>query len=383
MNLPRAIEKTKNHALASLFIVFVVGLAFVRLTLNGLPPVPAPAPGRPDLARLEAHVRALASEPHPIGSEAHERTRRYILAELEAAGVEPVEQNSSAIGPISPGLTRAGRVRNVIARVPGNPGTDAILLAAHYDSVPAGPGASDDASSVAGLLEAVRLLKAGARPRNDVVFLFSDAEEIGMVGAQAFADESPLMEKIRAVFNFEARGTTGPVLLFETGQDSADLVRAFLAADPHPQGTSLATTVYQYLPNNTDFTVFKDRGLPGLNFACIGDLPAYHTRLDNPNRLDPRTLMLQAEHAWTCARTFGNSYLMRPSGREEIVFFPALGTFHVSYSQAPALVLAAAAILLLGLAFFFGIRAGLISIGKIIAGGGAVLLLAAAAGGLA
>src|SRR5205085_9205138 len=92
----------------------------------------------------------------------------------------------------------------------------ALMLAAHYGSGPTGPGASEDAAGVASLLETLRALKSGPPLKNDLVVIFSDAEELGLVGAHAFADENPWMKDVALVLNFEARGSSGPSMMFET-----------------------------------------------------------------------------------------------------------------------------------------------------------------------
>ncbi|MDE2150286.1 MAG: M20/M25/M40 family metallo-hydrolase, partial [Gammaproteobacteria bacterium] len=84
-----------------------------------------------------------------------------------------------------------GPVNDVIATLPGREDA-ALLLVAHYDSVPAGPGVGDDLSGVATMLEIARALRAGPTPQASVIFLFSDGEEEGLLGASAFAHISPL-----------------------------------------------------------------------------------------------------------------------------------------------------------------------------------------------
>src|SRR6185312_1047776 len=140
----------------------------------------------------------------------------------------------------------------------------ALLIVGHYDSVATGPGASDDGVTVAAMLATLQTLSRGPRPQNDLVFLFSDAEETGQLGAQGFAARDAVMNQVAAVLNFEGRGSAGPPLLFQTGLDSGGLVRRFARALKVPLASSASDEVYARLPNDTDFSVFRERGLPGL-----------------------------------------------------------------------------------------------------------------------
>lgn len=81
----------------------------------------------------------------------------------------------------------------------------------HCDTVPASPGANDDAAAVAAVLETARALLAGHRLRNDVILLFTDGEEPApRYGSAAFVAEHPWAADIEFVINLEAIGSGGP-----------------------------------------------------------------------------------------------------------------------------------------------------------------------------
>ncbi|MCF1599567.1 M20/M25/M40 family metallo-hydrolase [Streptomyces muensis] len=243
-------------------------------------PLGADAPaGQFSAARAHRHVERIATEPRPVGSAAHDRVRDYLVAELREAGLSPevlpvvgVEtRRSSAV---------TGRMQNIRATIPGTDPTGRVLLVAHYDSVELGPGATDDGHGVAAILETVRALRSGPAPRNDVTVLFTDGEEPGMVGAQAYATSSELGDPDRTVvLNLESRGTSGRVVMFETGPHNSALVPAL--SGHVPVTTSLAYEVYRLLPNYTDFTAFRQAGLTGMNFANVAGSANYDTSQDN------------------------------------------------------------------------------------------------------
>src|ERR1041384_8197551 len=164
--------------------------------------------------RARQHLTVIAQAPHPIGSARAQLVHDYHMHELQAAGLNPQTQQATAVnadwGPPFP----TGTVNNVLARLPGTANTKALLLVAHYDSVSHSYGAADDGAGIATLLETLRALQAGAPLRNDVIFLFTDGEEPGLLGAEAFVRQHPWAKDVGLTLNFEARGSRGPALMF-------------------------------------------------------------------------------------------------------------------------------------------------------------------------
>ena len=152
------------------------------------------------------HLAVIAQRPHQIGSTEHAVVRDYLVKELKTHGLVTEVQTTTALNPIWRSEFRAGTVQNVIARLPGVANSKAVMLVAHYDSVPNSTGASDDGAGVAALLETVRALKSAAHLKNDVIFLFTDGEEPGLLGANAFTSEHLWAKDVGLVMNFEARG---------------------------------------------------------------------------------------------------------------------------------------------------------------------------------
>ena len=309
-------------------MVFTLGLlgAVFLFSWRGLRP-PAPrvvnGPGGQFSAgrALEVLGRVIADEtPHPVGSDANNSVRQRIVAELTKIGYQPAVQTAFACNQYGTCAT----VNNVVARLQGGD-VQAVLLAAHYDSVQAGPGASDDGVGVAAVLEIARALKSLLVPRHSIIFLIDDGEEAGLLGAQAFVESHPWAKDIRAVVNLDARGTSGPSLMFETGGANAWALQLFAKNVSHPVTSSLFYTVYKQLPNDTDFTVFKHAGYEGLNFAFIGDVTQYHTPLDNIANVSPASLQHQGENALPSVVALANADLSHMPQSEEVYFTLFLG----------------------------------------------------------
>lgn len=372
--------KTKSNAAAALAaFLFLGALAWMSIALVGPPREVSESapPAEFSSGRAMRHVRSIAQRPHPTGSEEIERVRQYVIGELAALGVIAEVQTTEVV-PRQAGDGRpitAARVRNIVARVPGTANTKALMLAVHYDSVPTGPGASDDAAGVATLLETLRALKTGASLRNDLIFLFTDAEEIGLLGARGFAEEHPWMRDVGLVLNFEARGAGGPSLMFETSDGNGALIRDLADASPHVVANSLMYAVYKRLPNDTDMTVFKRAGAAGLNFAYADRITSYHTALDSADELDERSLQHHGSYALALARRFGGRDLGDLSSRDA-VYFNALGPFFVSYSEAWIIPLTTFISVLFIAVVLWGLRKKALSIGGIFTGFLAFLLAA-------
>ncbi|GIG92175.1 aminopeptidase [Plantactinospora endophytica] len=293
--------------------------------------------------RAVTHLERFATEPRPLGSPASERARNYVAEELRAAGLT-VEIPSAVGVRDAAGLATFGRVQNVVAVLPGTDSTGTLLLAAHYDSAAVSPGASDDGAAVAAILETVRALRAGPALRNDLVVLVTDGEEDGLLGAEAFVREHPLGSQGGIALNFEARGVTGPSVMFETSRDNAGLVSLFADAAPHPRGDSSMVEIYRLLPNNSDFTALSGAGFSGLNFAYFEGAAFYHTAGDSLANLDRGSLQHHGENMLAVARALGESDLRSLAAKHDRTYFRVLGVM-VGYSDGAVWPLAVLSIL--------------------------------------
>ena len=309
---------------AGLGLLVLTGFSILRIAR---PPgvIPASAPDTTFSAeRAMRHVGQIAQRPHPMGTADHDRVRDYIVSELSALGLDAQIQKTTAIGTRA---RQAGRVENILARLPGSdPSGRAVLLMVHYDGVEASPAASDDAAGCAALLETLRALRAGKRPLvNDIIALFTDGEEAGLLGAAAFVREHPWVSDVRMILNFEARGTSGRSLMFETGSGNLDAARVLGTVGDVSAG-SVYATLYRTLPNDTDLSELAVTGLPALNFAFADGIQRYHTSNDNVAYLNPGSLQHHGSQMLALARAFGTERLPRPRLSDAVFFdLPLLG----------------------------------------------------------
>lgn len=348
----------KTVRLLGVWVCLLLGLAIANLALRTPPPLPANAPADQFSAgRAMADVRAIGRKPHPIGSGEIVRVRDHLLSRVNGLGLEVLVRPGEGVRDAAKGSPRSvavGAVQNIVATLPGaDRAAPAVLVMSHYDTVHNSPGAADDSAGVAAALEIARALKAGPTPARDVIFLFTDGEEPGLLGAEAFFARDPLREHVGVVVNMEARGDAGRAAMFQTGPDSGDLIRLYAGSARQPTANSLAAAVYARMPNDTDFTHALRKGLPGLNFAFIDDQLAYHTPLATPEHLNQGSLQNLGDQALPAVRALAMGAAL-PARSPDLIYSDVLARGLVAYPvEAGWAILAIAGVLIL----FTGFRA--------------------------
>ena len=296
--------------LAIILGVLVLGAGFwlARSLMTPSPVVPASADARlfsaerawPLLVRLVDD-----GAPHRVDTAAGEAARQRVISEFQPLGYEVETQTAWAC---RQQYAVCANVTNVLARLQGSGSGPALMLSAHYDSVGAGPGVSDDMVAVAAIIEVARMLRGEPQLLNDVLFVITDAEEEGLVGAEAFLNH-PWVGEVGLIANYEARGTGGQSLMFQTSPGNAWLVERYAQAAPRPATSSLLYEIYRLLPNDTDLSVYLDAGMAGINFAYVEHVQRYHTPNDDLQHLDMASFQHQGENVLAAVRAFGNADL--------------------------------------------------------------------------
>jgi hypothetical protein len=326
--------------------IAIVAAVLALVIVRGSPPRPLDA-GAPEerfsAMRAREIQRAISVAPRPAGSRADAEARAKLAHALEGAGFRVEEQHTFACGRHS----ACAFVTNIVAvREGSDPNAPAVMIAAHHDSVPASPGASDDGAGAAAVVEAARAIGAGPDVRRTLVVLLTDGEEDGLLGAEAFAREHPLAKRVRAVVNVDARGSSGPSFMFETSANSAWLVSLYAKSVSRPATSSLFYEVYKRMPNDTDFTVFR-RFAQGLSLANVGSIEHYHTSLDTIANADPGTLQHHGDQVLALARALADTDVdldSPPPG--EAVWFDVLSRFVARWPARATLPLAIVALVL-------------------------------------
>lgn len=313
---------------------------------------------------IVAHVENLAQEPHAATQkDSHEKAKQYIVSQLAAMGIENADTLSSPAYVIhhaiirnesesneSMNITESYNLDNIVVSIPANSPhrtNQAILIMAHYDSVPMGPGASDDAVAAGVMLEAIRYQlqaqREGMVTKNDLIFLFTDGEEMGLLGAAAFMKEfsgfDHLQDRIRFAANLESRGTSGTLIMFETSAGNYQSMRLFAQVNRNVFTSSIANLVYQMMPNGTDFSEVKGF-YQGFNLANIGGGENYHTQNDSLENVKMSYLSQQAVFVHDLIMKTSDLDLDKLNDNADAVFFSYLNITTVVYSYSLAYILA-------------------------------------------
>lgn len=312
------------------FLALLVALA-AKGAMVQPPPVPSrAAAGEFDTDRARARLaRVLGDErPHPVDSAAGDLVRDRLAAELRAMGRTPrvTESSVCANGGKTPRrAVSCATVRNLVVDF-GPVSGPRLLLNSHYDSAPAGPGASDDGLGVATMLEVAHHLSA-TPPERPVTLLFNEGEEAGLLGARAFIDSDPRARDVVALLNMEGRGVTGPIYMFETSRPNGSAIRAYGEASRAPLANSLSADFYQLIGNDTDVSVLPAQRWTVLNFAVIGNETRYHGPGDNLAALDPASLHHMGSEVLALTRKLSTTGAPTPASGGRLAYTNAWGAF--------------------------------------------------------
>ena len=301
--------------------------------------LPSPAPTTADpttfsAERAMAAINRLADEPHSVlRREAHDRARDDVVGMFTDLGYTPTvhsdplfdlsnpedKENFETLPAELQTEVKDAPAETIVVDVPGK-SERTMALMAHYDSstveededgvvrkIPGNSyGASDDGYGVAAIVETLRAIKAeGRQPENSLKIVITDGEEVGLVGARnEMRHHRADYENVDLVLNLEARGTSGPALMFETSSNNSAVAGYFLSHVKQPVAGSLFPSLYARMPNTTDMAAFIPEGFTVLNIAAIGDAEHYHHPTDAPRYVDHSTLqhygdqVLDLAQAW-------------------------------------------------------------------------------------
>lgn len=373
--------KKTTSVLALLLILLAIYWSFKSLLPSYTPDADAPLTEF-STDRALMHVKEISKEPHGVGFEAHKKVQQYIITELQGLGLHTTVQEGYTAGD----WANLSKADNILARIKGKEDGKALLLLTHYDSSPhSSLGASDAGSGVATILEGVRaFLATNKQPNNDIIILITDAEELGLNGADLFVKHHPWAKEVGLVLNFEARGSGGAsYMLMETNRGNQNLIKEFIAANlDFPVTNSLAYSIYKMLPNDTDLTVFREDGdIEGFNFAFIDDHFDYHTVRDNYERLDRNTLAHQGSYLMPLLSHFSDADLSKMKSLNDNVYFNVPFFKMVSYPFEWIWPILSLAVLLFIIFLVIGIRKKVLN-GKDMLKGFLPLLVALVVNGL-
>ena len=295
------------------------------------------------------YLNEIAKETHPIGSLENMRVRDYLVRTLREEGLTVKLDNGYVNTSWNPTFSRMAYVENVVATLKGSdPNAKKVVLAGHYDSVFEGPGAADDGYAIACMIETVKMLKDKSR-KSDIVLLITDGEEMGLLGAKHYVENNDVSD-VGVLLNFEARGNEGPGIAFEYSNNNAWLIEEMAKASKRPIANSMSYEVYKRMPNGSDFTIFADAGIQGINYAFIDGFSYYHNPVDNVENISWKSVQHTGENMYLMAKHFANyDFGEVPYGNAS--FFNFYGTL-IHYSASADLFILIFTMFLLGFTFY-------------------------------
>ena len=318
-----------------------------------------------DQEQMLNHIEKLSENgPRSVADkEANEKAADYIASTVEGFGVVNEDTTEKAAYLVQEYTAQDTKyqnweLKNIIVHIPANAENktgNAVMFMGHFDSVPMGEGASDDAVACATMLEAIRYymqkIENGYTLSNDLVFCFVNGEEYGLYGSKAFMKEfegfDSVVDRIKFGTNLESRGTSGTLIMFETAANNYNTVKLFAEVNKSLFTCSIATMVYDNMPNSTDFTTFKN-AYQGLNMANITGGENYHTQNDNVKNVGMSYLSQQAQIVDGLIEKLANYDLTRLyEATESAIFFSYLNITTVVYNHTTVIVLGIIALLML------------------------------------
>lgn len=341
-----------NRLRPFILVVVVLSAAFLAYGLWTVPsPQPADAPGF-SADRVVKDIEVISREHHSVAHpEERARVREYLISRLQGLGADTVRtfEYDSLVGPENKHVVYTFDAVDVLAEFPPLQASDDtvwLMMVAHYDSRYSQPmpkdtvwsyGAADDGYGVGVILETVsQALKQREHWKQGVKVLFTDAEEVGMMGMKAvWNNDREVFDNVGLMINIEARGPWGPCLLFETCPGNEKVMSLYSDAAGYPFTYSLTTVVYGFMPNFTDFTIVKDE-IPGMNFSTIADVNHYHTDLDNFSNISPKSIQHYGEQVlpitmkYLTSSEFGDKDYFKSESDTVNFTIPVLGLFNFS-----------------------------------------------------
>jgi hypothetical protein len=318
-------------------LVIVIIIALIPVMPLKVTPISAPQ-SEFSAERAMKDLNVITVETHPMGSAAQQKVTDYIVSQIKAAGL-------TAELPVKSGPA------NIIAFIPGSDPTGKILITGHYDTHPGAPGAGDDGVSVVAMLETMRVLQSQGKLRNDLVFLFSDGEEAGLLGSTAFLS-TPLSDQISVVLAFDAWPGHGPTTFQQSSMGDAWLIRNLVQAAPHVYAMSYGVKK-ERSGFDSDFDTLSSQ-LPGMEFENNGTGTRYHLPSDTVEGVDPSLVQSQGEAMLKLAHQFGSIDLGTAYQGKDYSFFtwPILGI--IGYPAWVNLLVSGIAILVIAVVLVLG-----------------------------
>ncbi|CAH6720379.1 vacuolar membrane protease [[Candida] jaroonii] len=235
---------------------------------------------------------------HPYGSKGNKVVYNHLKAEIQSSVKHSkyiewdndLNNTNFLFGKDTYGSVSYYESNNLYVRINGSRSDlPAILISAHYDSVPSSFGITDDGAGIASMLGLLKYYTDGGKqPLRTIVFNFNNNEEFGLYGAQTFFSH-PWSEGVKYFINLEGTGQGGKAILFR-GTDYGILNH--YKSVRYPYASSLFQQAFngRLIHSETDYKVYFANGLRGIDVAFYKPRDIYHTGEDSIRRTSKKAL---------------------------------------------------------------------------------------------
>lgn len=221
---------------------------------------------------------------------------------------------------------------NILVKIRGNDTSlGAVLVSAHFDSVPTAYGATDDGTGIASMLGILRYYANSPRPLRSIILNFNNNEEFGLLGARAFFAH-PWSKEVEVFLNLEGAGAGGRSILFRS--TNYGVTKHYKAASS-PHLNSIFQQVFNsgYINSETDYKIYTSQGLNGLDIAFYKPRNFYHTRRDSITETTYSALSHMFTNALDIVRSMSSAergtFLATEDDKQPAVYFDIFGIYPI------------------------------------------------------
>lgn len=284
---------------------------------------------------------------HPYDSHANDDVHDYILSRVEHLAslknyieVSPVLNSTKFFNQkdVFNANNPANRIiyfegNNILVKITGkDPLKEGLLISAHYDSVPTAYGTTDDGMGIASMLGILDYFSQPdvKQPERTLIFNFNNQEEFGLLGASLFF-EHEYSKLVKYFINLEGTGAGGKSILFR----STDFgILSYYKNAPKPFANSLFQEGFQngFIRSETDYKVYKENGLRGVDIAFFKPRSLYHTNRDSIKGTTKGSLWHMESNALEMAKSIVYSTKEINDDLSNSIFFDILGLIFIKFS---------------------------------------------------
>ncbi|CCH44183.1 putative zinc metalloprotease [Wickerhamomyces ciferrii] len=329
----------------TLFVVLAYGLVFIAVYLAKLNALSLPSKEPEILSSSWSDLQEISKHPHPYVSHANDELHDYLVERVKKLSglkkyIEYSDDYKTSLSSFyiqrntwdpsdNSGTLNYFESSNVLAKVEGkDPSLPAILLSAHYDSVPTAYGSTDDGAGVASLLGILEYYATSKQqPLRTIIFNINNNEEFGLYGAQAFFDH-PWSQNASYFVNLEGTGTGERAILFRSTDYE---IASHYKTARSPFGTSIFQQGFasRLVHSETDYKVYHEHGLRGIDIAFYKPRSLYHTKYDSIQQTSKNALWHMLSNALDVTKSLADSKTISDDEETQAVFFDILGLYFV------------------------------------------------------